>query len=375
MTAAPQDRVCPACDATAPGGREECPACGAPLDVLAALDSVGPRRHFLVTAAGESIPLPAGRPFVVGRAKDADLVARSTDVSRQHAQVLLATGHAEPVLRDLGSKHGTFVQGERLEPRVDRRLHHGDQVRLASNTELFYLEVPEGQLRREIALRGLGELTSEFAVADMKRRQTTRSMRRMARRGAEGRTKPRQLPGKGDLAATAGTQVLALLKEHEFTGELSFFDGAQRGALQVLAGVPRGGKVGRLEGDDAVAAFREARQGTFRLRRQLPHEGSLHELPADALLIELFEAKATGVVTLLQEDAPDTVTGRLVLIEGIVRSAGFGKQVSAPALRTIGELHHGRFRFEAKTREELDGRLKTPRGRRETIEQPEPPQS
>ncbi len=370
---------CPNCRQLSAARERECARCGAPLhpapQPARRPGREVPRGHYLVTAAGEAFPLRPDRPFLIGRSRDADLVARSTDVSRRHAQLILSAGDPTPLLQDLEGRHGTFVEGERLEPRGVRRLRDGDRVRLASNTEFFYLQVDPERLEQEIENRGLATLTSQWAVEDIQKRKTTRRVQRLERQQQQGveAPHPSTLPVKGDLAALPGSQLLALVKEHEFTGDLSFFDGAQRGALWVVSGLPKEGTVGRLKGQEAIEHFATLRQGTFRLRRGFPEDGTFSELPADDLLIELYEARATGVVSLLREDDPSVMIGRLVVSEGICRSAGLARLVGAEALEKIGALRQGRFRFESKPQEELDGRLMTPRGRRETIRQPAPP--
>src|SRR6267142_6430517 len=54
-------------------------------------------------------------PYTVGRKVDRDLVIPAPRVSREHAQIVAENG--EFFVVDQGSKHGTFVNGER----VDRR--------------------------------------------------------------------------------------------------------------------------------------------------------------------------------------------------------------------------------------------------------------
>lgn len=56
-------------------------------------------------------------------------------VSRRHAR--LTCKDTRFLLRDLGSTNGTSVNGEKLEPQVDRELEDGDVVRLG-RVELFY---------------------------------------------------------------------------------------------------------------------------------------------------------------------------------------------------------------------------------------------
>src|ERR1700751_5283857 len=52
-------------------------------------------------------------PFTVGRKVDKDLVIADPRVSRDHAQIMQQGG--EFFLVDLGSKHGTFVNGKRVQ--------------------------------------------------------------------------------------------------------------------------------------------------------------------------------------------------------------------------------------------------------------------
>jgi phosphoserine phosphatase RsbU/P len=63
--------------------------------------------------------------FLIGRRTAADLQIVSTDVSREHAEIVLEDGRY--TLRDRGSRYGTFVNGEQITERV---LQHGDRIRL-----------------------------------------------------------------------------------------------------------------------------------------------------------------------------------------------------------------------------------------------------
>jgi sigma-B regulation protein RsbU (phosphoserine phosphatase) len=63
--------------------------------------------------------------FLIGRRTAADLQIVSTDVSREHAEIVQEDGRF--MLRDRGSRYGTFVNGEQITERV---LQHGDRIRL-----------------------------------------------------------------------------------------------------------------------------------------------------------------------------------------------------------------------------------------------------
>src|SRR4029434_1097809 len=63
--------------------------------------------------------------FLIGRRTAADLQIVSTDVSREHAEIVQEDGRY--TLRDRGSRYGTFVNGEQIS---ERALQHGDRIRL-----------------------------------------------------------------------------------------------------------------------------------------------------------------------------------------------------------------------------------------------------
>ena len=52
-------------------------------------------------------------PFVIGRGSESHLVLRDNRISRQHARIVLENG--EYVVEDLGSRHGLFHNGERVQ--------------------------------------------------------------------------------------------------------------------------------------------------------------------------------------------------------------------------------------------------------------------
>jgi pSer/pThr/pTyr-binding forkhead associated (FHA) protein len=63
-------------------------------------------------AFGDDItPLNTGEN-VIGRDPSAAVIIDSTEVSRQHARIIVRPN--EVLLEDLGSKNGTFVDGERI---------------------------------------------------------------------------------------------------------------------------------------------------------------------------------------------------------------------------------------------------------------------
>ena len=74
---------------------------------------------------------------VIGRAPDATVHCDATGVSRHHARIVLSNGEA--TLEDLGSKNGTYVQGNRV---TTARLADGDEIRLGTASLTFRFEPP-----------------------------------------------------------------------------------------------------------------------------------------------------------------------------------------------------------------------------------------
>lgn len=74
-------------------------------------------------------------PFRIGRGADSDFVIHSTRVSKEHAEI--DRRRSTWVVRDLDSRNGTFVNGERvIEP---RRLRHGDVLHVADRAFSFHV--------------------------------------------------------------------------------------------------------------------------------------------------------------------------------------------------------------------------------------------
>ena len=96
--------------------------------------------------------VPLDKPlFRIGRRTESDLRVSGVDVSREHAEVEQGDNGGW-LLRDRGSRCGTFVNNE---PVTERVLRHGDQIRLGmkSGAELVFLLDGSGVDPRAPALR------------------------------------------------------------------------------------------------------------------------------------------------------------------------------------------------------------------------------
>jgi DNA-binding winged helix-turn-helix (wHTH) protein len=81
----------------------------------------------------ERIPVPEGENLL-GRATDSVVPLGEGRVSRRHARILVVEGRA--TLEDLGSRHGTLLNGRRIDGPV--ALRSGDRIGVGS-TELFFV--------------------------------------------------------------------------------------------------------------------------------------------------------------------------------------------------------------------------------------------
>jgi phosphoserine phosphatase RsbU/P len=79
-------------------------------------------------------------PFTVGRKVDKDLVIADPRVSRDHAQIIQVG--IEFYLEDQGSKHGTFVNGERIQR---QKLERGDRLEFGARDSAYILFNPANQ--------------------------------------------------------------------------------------------------------------------------------------------------------------------------------------------------------------------------------------
>lgn len=89
------------------------------------------------TELGRKHSISADR-MVLGRHPDCDIVLDSAAVSRQHAT--LHRSASEYYVEDLGSRNGTFLNGQLVQGR--QLLEHGDRLRICDITLEFCAEIP-----------------------------------------------------------------------------------------------------------------------------------------------------------------------------------------------------------------------------------------
>jgi len=209
---------------------------------------------------GGSVALVRGAELSIGRIPDVDLSLPDELTSRRHARITWE-GEA-PVLEDLGSTNGTFVNGERVKR---RRLQDGDRLLIGGNI-----------------LRLAGELHADPGDA-------------VTMPGLEKATETpvprRQSAMQGQLEEVGLPDVLQLIGTSKKTGLLAIRSGEKRGSVHL-----DGGRIthclleGRpeLSAGDAMVELLQWATGSFELRPAAspPPPGPAVDLPVEAMLIE-----------------------------------------------------------------------------------------
>ena len=111
---------------------------GEAVEVADSRPSVQSTNFCWLVKAGKRLPLQPG-DNILGR-DEADIQIDSPTVSRRHARIRISG--TEAVVEDLGSKNGTFVNGEEVSTVV--RLKDGDEVQVGSVVSRFRMTSPKG---------------------------------------------------------------------------------------------------------------------------------------------------------------------------------------------------------------------------------------
>lgn len=78
-------------------------------------------------SSGSEIPVPLKR-FLIGRGDDCHMRPKSEAISRNHCAILVNEETDELIIRDLNSRNGTYVNGNRIS--TDTALDTGDRIQI-----------------------------------------------------------------------------------------------------------------------------------------------------------------------------------------------------------------------------------------------------
>lgn len=341
---------CPSCNRLTPPKSATCLYCGKQLAGPAAAPEeprtlgnnqarfrpqADDRGHYLIAESREPVSLDGGRLFVLGRDARTNLTIHSSDVSRQHAEIDWQGDPPRPVLCEVRSRNGTFLN-ERLVTRdAPQPLRNGDRIRLGATFTLLYLNVPERDLKRELQERSQEETrearggaqrsgSETEVVADpgppperpeRERIEAPRPPRLLPRPPGPRRPAPPE-PSSGSFAAPRRTTV-----------------------------IPSGDELESL----VAAAMGEAAGA-------LPLEGDLTSVSASDVMRTLIDKRLSGVLTVFD----GTQSGEVVLADGQCQQAAFGKTVGRPALQQVVRLRRGSYRFRPGDVTPTDGLADAP---------------
>ncbi len=106
---------------------------------------VGPASLIVVDPHGQKKRVSLDQiPFFIGRQPDNHLILRDTRVSRVHARILVEDGGY--VLEDIGSRHGTFINGQRV---TRKKLDVSDKIEFGAQDSYHLLFALDGaELKR-----------------------------------------------------------------------------------------------------------------------------------------------------------------------------------------------------------------------------------
>ena len=117
----------------------------------------------VVDALGRRVVEIKKARFEIGRRETNDLRLAGSEVSRDHAEIVVENGRT--MLRDRSSRYGTYVNGEQVS---EHALAHGDRIRLgrSGGAELVYLTEASEPAVEKSATTAIGDLRQITALLE-----------------------------------------------------------------------------------------------------------------------------------------------------------------------------------------------------------------
>ena len=115
--------------------------------------------HLELVDEGRNVGLLGGDELLVGRESDCDIVLANPAVSRRHLR--LSKRGMEWLVEDLGSRHGTVLNGAPLRENQPTALRDRDRLEVAGSQVVFHAERPD------LAVEERTAFLAQQVVADM----------------------------------------------------------------------------------------------------------------------------------------------------------------------------------------------------------------
>lgn len=212
----------------------------------------------LITVSGSRIPLCRGHSYVMGRGAECEIVVEDEACSRRHARILIAEAADAAFVEDLGSRNGTFLNGEPIGART--AVPESARVRVGATVFLFHL-------------------AEEMEHYDFEEtRPATAELSLQGRRDVDG----------GELATFGLGEILKLLMVSRRNVTLHVALPGIDAAVDVRDGEVHAAHHGDLKGFPALVKLGRETSGIFWLNENTaPVERNVHESSAQ-LLVELL---------------------------------------------------------------------------------------
>jgi hypothetical protein len=204
-------------------------------------------RHFLVPPFGDLLQLqPGEKPLVIGRDDECDVTIGSPTVSRRHAEVQFRGTPLAPLVRDLGTKNGTRVNGKKLPKGTEKPLRDGDILRVGDVTAIYRL-LPPGEDEKSLRSNNSGtvQMQADDVVPSAPGTETTSGL-------------------KGDLAFFPMPDLLGRLAKMRASGTLTVEVDGVKGKIAFALGGIQGASIAGTEGPGAIQAISDLRRGRFK---------------------------------------------------------------------------------------------------------------
>jgi pSer/pThr/pTyr-binding forkhead associated (FHA) protein len=212
----------------------------------------------------QPLRLEEGACYRIGRDKATDIPLPSTHVSRLHAEITWEKGHW--VIGDLGSRNGTFVNGERV---FKRALREGDKIAIG-HFEIVYRELSKTELETARGRKGTNAAETLKLSRDA-------------------------IGFFGDVKKLSVVEVVQLLSQNRKTGTLTIYEekGTPECRLDFVEGAIVHAEFGLLAGEGAVQPVLRTRAGKFAFvpKKEQPAKMTIQTPTATLLLKAALEAK------------------------------------------------------------------------------------
>lgn len=233
---------------------------------------------YLITVSGERIALQRNRSYVIGRGRECELIVQDVACSRRHAKIIVAGSGNAAFLEDMGSRNGTYLNGDPIEGRA--KLTDCDRIRVG--TTLFLVKLKDQTSTATGRLDETGTIAFEnLLLGDAADEGILRVVRSRA---------PATTDFAGQLASFGVVEVLQMLTNTHRSGTLNIALPDGHGTVDVRQGEVHHATYKEQSGFKALVRLGKQKNGIFWLvESSAPCPRTITDASA-RLLVELCRA-------------------------------------------------------------------------------------